>query len=188
MKKKICFMIAVAMTATALTACGNSSTQTETTTQATAAETQAAVDTSQTEATAESSADRFTFVYKGTNITMKADAAPIIEALGEPKSYTEENSCAFDGLDKNYVYTSFILTTYPDGDMDRINSVTLQDDTVNTVDGICIGDSKDKVESVYGADSFNGVNAYIVTDGTATLTIIMDSDKVSSIQYVAVIE
>ena len=121
---------------------------------------------------------------------MKADAAPVLEALGECKSYTEEKSCAFDGLDKNYTYTSFIMTTYPDGDKDRVNSVTLLDDTVSTAAGICIGDSKEKVEEAYGADSFNGVNAYIMKNdsGDAQLTVILSSEKVSSIQYVALFD
>ena len=121
---------------------------------------------------------------------MKADAAPIIEALGECKSYTEETSCAFDGLDKNYTYTSFVLTTYPDGETDRINSVTLYDDTVNTSAGICIGDTQEKVEETYGADAFNGVNAYIMKDAgnNSQLTVILTSGKVSSIQYTALFD
>ena len=66
--------------------------------------------------------------------------------------------------------------------------VELVDDTVKTEEGISIGDSKEKVEEVYGADSFNGVNAYQVSGGEMSLTIIMDNDKVSSIQYAAIFE
>ena len=131
---------------------------------------------------------KLVFVYKDTEIAMKEDAAPIIEALGEPKSYTEAASCAFDGLDKTYYYGSFYLYTYPDGDTDRVNMVVLCDDTITTPEGLCIGDSKDKVESTYGADGYNGVNAYVYTAGDCTLTVIMDNDKVSSIQYGAVLD
>ena len=35
-------------------------------------------------------ADGWSFNYNGTEIAISADAAPIVEALGEPKSYTEE--------------------------------------------------------------------------------------------------
>lgn len=190
MKKIICLLIAAVLAAGFLTACGsddkNPTKETEAvTTQAAGNETTAeAGDAGQTAA----AADKYTFVYKGTNIAMKAEAAPICEALGDAKSYTEETSCAFDGLDKNYTYTSFIMTTYPDGDKDRVNSVTLLDDTVSTADGICVGDPKEKVEEVYGADCFNGVNAYIMIEGDSQLTIILDGDKVSSIQYTAVFE
>ena len=39
--------------------------------------------------------DSFSFTYKGTKIALHAPAAPILEALGEPKSYSESTSCAF---------------------------------------------------------------------------------------------
>ena len=191
MKKMICLLIAAVLAAGMLTACdsGDSSAKKDdqaTTVAAAAADTTPAAD--ETAQAQDAQTDRFTFTYKGTPITMKAEAAPICEALGDAKSYTEETSCAFDGLDKNYTFTSFIMTTYPDGDKDRVNSLTLLDDTVSTADKISIGDSKEKVEEVYGADSFNGVNAYIVTEGDAQLTVIIDGDKVSSIQYTAVFE
>ena len=186
MKKIICLISAVVVAAVLLTACdsGNSK-KTETQTEA-----QTTAQQGSETPTIGPAADRYTLVYKGTNIMMKAEAAAICEALGECKSYNEETSCAFDGLDKSYTYTSFILTTYPDGDIDRINSVTLLDDTVSTVDGISIGDTKEKVESVYGADSFNGVNAYIMTEGQAQLAILIDTttEKVNSIQYTALFE
>ena len=133
-------------------------------------------------------AAEYKFTYNGTEIAMKAPAAPILEALGEAKSYNEETSCAFDGLDKSYFYGSFYLYTYPQGDEDFVNMVELVDDTVKTEEGISIGDSKEKVEEAYGADSYNGINAYAVSGGEMTLTIIMDNDKVSSIQYAAVFE
>ena len=128
------------------------------------------------------------FVYKDAKMVMKAEAAPVLATLGDAKSYTEAASCAFDGLDKTYYYGSFYLYTYPDGDIDRINMVVLCDDTVATAEGISIGDSKEKVESIYGADGYNGVNAYVLTSGESTLTIIMENDQVSSIQYAAVLD
>ena len=192
MKKMICLLIAAVLAAGMLTACGSGDNSGKKDDQTTTAAAAAAADTTQavdeTAQAQDAQTDRFTFTYKGTPISMKAEAAPICEALGDAKSYTEATSCAFDGLDKNYTFTSFIMTTYPDGDKDRVNSLTLLDDTVSTADKISIGDSKEKVEEVYGADSFNGVNAYILTEGDAQLTVIIDGDKVSSIQYTAVFE
>lgn len=206
MKKIIVLIMTLAVAAGVLTACGGGGSQQPSTeaaqqSQDPAAQATEAVDATEaateaadaaqpdkTAAAQPSEAGKFTFVYKGTNIDMKAEAAPICAALGDAKSYTEETSCAFDGLDKNYTYTSFIMTTYPDGDKDRVNSVTVLDDTVSTADGICIGDSVDKVDEVYGADAFNGVNAYIMKEGDAQLTIIIDNDKVSSIQYTALFD
>ena len=41
---------------------------------------------------------------------------------------------------------------------------------------------------IYGADGFNGTNAYILKGTTSTLTIILSDGVVSSIQYDAVVE
>ena len=57
--------------------------------------------------------ENFTFIYQGVAISPHGDAAPVIEALGDPKSYTEESSCAFEGLDRTYYYGPFYLSTYP---------------------------------------------------------------------------
>lgn len=128
------------------------------------------------------------YTVRGVDIMMHAEAAPIIETLGESVSYTEEASCAFTGLDKTYYYGGFYLQTYPIGDADYVYSVWLVDDSSSTPEGIYIGATKAEVEAAYGTDGFNGSNAYIMKGTTSTLTIILDGDRVSSIQYDAVIE
>ena len=74
------------------------------------------------------------------------------------------------------------------GDADYIYSVWLVDDSSTTPEGIYIGASQAEVEAAYGTEGFNGDNAYIMSGTTSTLTIIMDSGVVSSIQYDAVID
>ena len=128
------------------------------------------------------------YSVRGVDIQMHAPAAPVLEALGEPVSYTESTSCAFTGLDKTYYFGGFYLETYPLGETDYISSVWLVDDSSTTPEGLYIGASQAEVEAAYGADSFNGENAYILKGTTSTLTIIMDGDVVSSIQYDAIVE
>ena len=128
------------------------------------------------------------YTVQGVDIMMHAPAASILEALGEPVSYTEEASCAFTGLDKTYYYGGFYLQTYPLDDVDYIFSAWLVDDSSTTPEGIYIGASQAEVEAAYGAEGFNGSNAYIMTGTTSTLTIILTDGVVSSIQYDAVIE
>ena len=130
----------------------------------------------------------FAFFAKGNEIRMHANAAPILEALGEPVSYTEEASCAFTGLDKTYFFGSFYLTTYPVGDEEYVYGLWVVDDSISTPEGIYIGSPKADVEAAYGTEGFNGSNAYVMTKGASTLTIILDGDSVSSIQYDAVVE
>ena len=133
-------------------------------------------------------ASSWKYTVRGVDILMNAEAAPILEALGEPVSYTEEASCAFTGLDKTYNYGGFFLNTYPIGDADYIYGVCLMDDSSTTPEGIYIGATQAEVEAAYGADGFNGTNAYILKGTTSTLTIILEDGIVSSIVYAAVIE
>lgn len=128
----------------------------------------------------------YTFTYGTTTIAMHADTAPVVAALGEPKSYTEEESCAFEGLSKTYYFGSFYLETYPDGSTDRAYCVWLVDDSVETEEGIYIGATQQQVEDAYGAQWYNGRNAYVMKTDDCVLTIILENDVVSSIQYVAV--
>lgn len=130
----------------------------------------------------------FTFTYNGIQITPDADAAPVIEALGEPKSYTEEPSCAFDGMDKTYYYGSFYLSTYPLDGTDHIYSIWFADDSVATDEGIRIGSTQAQVEDIYGANCFQGSNACTQTQGDSKLTILLTDGLVSSIQYALVLE
>ncbi len=127
--------------------------------------------------------DSFTFTYKGTKIALHAPAEQVIAALGEPLEYSESTSCAFDGLDKSYKYSSFYLETYPIGDKDYVYGWWFIDDLVETDEGICIGSTKAAVDAAYGAENFNGSNAYTVKKGSGMLTIILEKDVVSSVQY-----
>ena len=131
--------------------------------------------------------DGYVFTANGVEITMNAPAADIIAALGEPKSYTEQTSCAFDGLDKTYFFGSFYMETYPGTDGDYVHCVWLVDDSVSTAEGIYIGASQQEVEDTYGAEYFDGSNAFVMEKGDCILTIIMDSGVVSSIQYDAIV-
>lgn len=175
MKRILCLILAV-ITVFCFAACGGSTTPATNNGGA------------QSNNTPVAATDGYVFNYNGTKIAMHADAAPIIAALGDAKTYTEEASCAFSGLDKTYFYGSFYLQTYPLGDKDYVFSVWFADDSVTTDEGVYVGMSQADVEKAYGAESFNGTNAYIMTKGKSTLTVILTDGAVSSIQYDAVVE
>ena len=129
------------------------------------------------------SSDGFKFTYNGTTISMDEDMAIVCEALGEPKSYNETTSCAFDGLYKTYYYGSFYVGTYPNGEKDYVNMVWFADDTVATEEGIAKGDSADKLKEVYGEGEETGASGIKYTKGNSTLTFILSGDTVSEITY-----
>lgn len=132
--------------------------------------------------------ETYKFTYKGVELELYAEAAPVIAALGEPTKYSESASCAFDGLDKNYYYGNLYIDTYPEGGKDYIYGWWFADDTLTTAEGIYIGASQADVEAAYGADTFNGTNAYVITKGEGTLTVIMKDGVVSSIQYAIILK
>ncbi len=124
------------------------------------------------------------YVLTVNNVTVEVDAeaAPIVEALGEPVSYFEAASCAFEGLDKIYTYNSFEIDTYPSQDRDLVSAVILKDDSIATAEGVCIGDSLEKLQEVYGEATLeNGMLIY-AKDGMK-LCFIMQDDSVISIEY-----
>lgn len=125
----------------------------------------------------------YEFIYNGVSVTMDVDAAPIIEKLGEPASYFEAASCAFEGLDKMYTYSGFEIDTYPVGDKDYVSSVILKDDSVSTAEGICIGDSLEKLQQAYGGEGEenSGMRVY-VKDGMK-LCFIMQGQDIIAIEY-----
>lgn len=132
--------------------------------------------------------ENFTFAYNDTKITLGAEAAPIIDALGEPRSYTEEPSCAFDGMDKTYYYGSFYLSTYPLAGKDYIYNLWFADDTVATEEGIRIGSTQSQVEDAYGKECFNGTTSFVLTKGQSRLVILIEEKTVSSVRYEVILK
>ena len=117
---------------------------------------------------------------------MHAQAEPVLEALGACENYTEEASCAFDGLDKTYDYGSFYIQTYPMQNVDLISSIWFKDDSVSTPEGISIGSSIEDVNRIYGEEYYNGLNAYILKIGNNQMNILINNGVVESVQYQAI--
>lgn len=177
MKNRFILAAAVCVCIFALAACGGSGEK-----ETTKAPQGQGQDQTTGQAPSSSSASGYVFTYNGVEIYAGEDAS-VIEQLGEPKDYSESASCAFEGMDKQYFYGSFYVTTGTLKGNEFIANYWFVDDTVETDEGLCIGDSQDKVEQLYGADGFNGTNAYIYDKDDCELTIIIEDGSVSSIQY-----
>jgi hypothetical protein len=135
----------------------------------------------------EADTDAKNYVFVSGNVTIKLDdpAEPILSALGEPRQYRESPSCAFDGLDKLYVYAGFKLQTYPQNGKDFILSVELTDDSVATPEGIAIGATKDQVVTAYGTPDSETDTAltYKSDSSKTTLQFLLRDGKVTNILY-----
>ena len=126
--------------------------------------------------------DGYAFTTGGTTVQVDGDVAPVLEKLGEPLSYFEAASCAFEGLDKTYTYSGFQIITYPNGEKDCVSTIILKDDSVSTAEGVSIGDSKEKIQEVYGSGSEEG-NMIVYAKGDMKLCFIMQNDEIASIEY-----
>lgn len=130
----------------------------------------------------------FEFIFENVTVPLNVDAAPIIEALGEPDQYSETTSCAFPGLDKYFTYQSFEISTYPQEDKDFIYTIYFLDDSVATDKGIYIGASRDEVVAAYGDDYTEESGELTYTLGETKLSFIIADDSVESITYTAIVE
>jgi hypothetical protein len=125
----------------------------------------------------------YAFVHSGITIAIDADFAPILIALGEPRSYFESESCAFEGLDKIYTYNGFEIDTYPQKDDDFVSSIVLKDDTVSTAEGLSIGASRAEMEAAYGIPRENDNGQLVYEKDGMRLCFILDGEMVISIEY-----
>lgn len=125
----------------------------------------------------------YTFTFNGVAVEMDADAAPVIGKLGEPVSYFEAQSCAFEGLDKIYTYNGFEIDTYPVKDTDCISAVIFKDDSVMTAEGVGIGDTKEKLEQVYGNEGTREDGMLVYGKDGMKLCFILKDDEIISVEY-----
>lgn len=143
------------------------------------------------EASAEDSsgaeADAYYVRYNGMEIHMNQPSEEVISALGDDYSYFEAPSCAYEGMDRIYTYSSIAVYCYTMDGVDYISSVQLRDDTVSTVEGIRVGDSADSVYATYGDDGVQGTSGVEFFLGDSILAFVFEGGNVSAITYTAIV-
>lgn len=126
----------------------------------------------------------YVFENGGTAIEIDTKVDIYTSKLGEPKGgYYEAKSCAFDGLDKFWYYDGFTIQAYQKDGVDLVYMVSLTDDTVKTKEGVKIGDTKDKMTSVYGSGCKVDGNMYLYESGNMMLEFNIKDDIIISIAY-----
>ena len=127
----------------------------------------------------------YSFIYKGIEIVPSSEMEPIKNQLGEPTSYYESVSCAFEGMDKIYTYGSIQITTYTEKEVDYVYTIVLLDDSVTTPEGLYIGANVTNVEGTYG-EIKAGQNLVTYVRGKSSITIGLRDNIVVSITYTAI--
>lgn len=182
--KKLNVLLLTAVAAFALTACGEKEPEQTNGTQPPAVENEA---NGGDEGAASETVKGYTFEYEGVVLGIDALAAPLVEKLGEPVSYFEAASCAFEGLDKMYTYNSVEIDTYPAEDGDRISSILFKDDMVETAEGVSLFETKADILAAYGENFIGGEGSLVYEKDGMELRFILEGDEIVSIEYAAVL-
>ena len=82
-----------------------------------------------------------------------------------------------------YNYGSFEVTTYQDGNEEKIYSVYFIDDQVPTTEGIKIADELSAMLEKYGKEYMQNGNQYVYTSGNVELKFLVENDVITSITY-----
>lgn len=166
MKKLLVVLLIAAL---GLTACGKKEAKTEGTTKA---PNQATENTNSQEA--------FGLQYGGAEIKIGADFSKLKDAIKEEYKYQETPSCAFQGLDRVYQYSSIKVSTNEINGVETVTEIKILDDLISIDGNISIGT---KLEGdLAGYEKEQGEYRKVL--GNSTLYIYVTEDgTVESIEY-----
>ena len=139
-----------------------------------------------TEGQAEISEALYKVEFEGKDLTPNAVFTQA--DFGEPQQFSEIPSCAFEGTDKVYNYGSFEVTTYKDGDQEKVYSVYFIDDQIATPEGVKIADDISAMTNAYGENYVQNESQYVYTSGNVELEFLVENDVITSITYTLVTE
>lgn len=126
------------------------------------------------------------FESRGVRIEPWMEAAPVLQALGQPIGSFEADSCAYIGKDLFYWYPGFELTVNEVEGVDRITAITVTDDTVTIPQGLRIYDDEEKLVSLLGGRDDNGIYTY-QTGRTLLLVQVKEAEgdmrRIASMEY-----
>lgn len=130
------------------------------------------------------SSNKYIFEYDGLTLAPDMNSQEFLNVLGEANHYYEVKSCAFEGMDKIYTYSSFEIYTYPNGSDDLISNIFLKDDTVTTKEGVYIGMSLDDAKEKIGEEGVLESGVCTFDGGGDRLRLYVDgSNTITSIEY-----
>ena len=126
----------------------------------------------------------YVFRIKDTEFIIGEDPTEKIEKLGVASDSFSAPSCAMQGEDKIYTYSGFTLTANSENkeSPDKLISILLTDDSVQTKEGLYIGQTRKEAEKLYGKRK-KKENEYIYKKGRMELSIIFEDEKIVSIEY-----
>lgn len=204
MKNILVMMLAASMMAMYLAGCGSSDAKNNSTSDASAQESSKTEEVSavseespeesndevsaeQTESN-DTAEDGYGFIYFQVGeyvFSLKTPIDEVIANIGEPMDTFVTSSCAYQGDDYMYYFDGFeVVANTADGDENRITTITLDDDTVKTPQGVKIGMNIDDALALMGEEYTSNNNVYTFVSGFAMLRFQVGNDNcIKAIQY-----
>lgn len=141
-------------------------------------ETEISLNKNNTEIEEENTKDIYRFCYEGKiiNLGEKYDNEKLEE---EAKCYELNNNI----VNKIYTFKKFEITTYLQDGEDKIGSIYLLDESLETEEGIKIGDTFEKLKEKYGEDFYNMESTYTYKKEKTSINFIVIDNYVVSIEY-----
>lgn len=123
----------------------------------------------------------FSFTYGGVRLVPgdAFDASRLPAALAT----STIPSCAFSGTDNVYTYDSIEVIAYDEGKGEHLYSIYLLDPNTSTAEGLMLGDSLEKMISIYGENYVNnGTDEYAYYRGDTILVVLAKNDVINAIE------
>lgn len=124
----------------------------------------------------------FSVTRAQTIIALDAPAAPVLEALGAPFGYGEQRGTSRKGVEKTYRFSGLDVRTYQGKDGERILNLLITDDSLETPQGISVGDTAAQVRQCFGQDAIQG-NRCTIQTASEKMVLLLENNLVASIQY-----
>ena len=116
------------------------------------------------------------------SVELDEDFESFKSELGEPKDYSENKSCLYDGYDKTYTYENLVIITYPINGKEKVASITVLSDAVKHNLPISIGDSLDKIKSEYSEEKLDITDSCCIYENEYGIAFYLEDDVVVEIE------
>jgi hypothetical protein len=131
----------------------------------------------------------FALVFNDFLIEMDLDMSYVLSALGEPLNIFEAPSCAFDGIDRIFLYPGIQIHTYPVNDHDFVHTISIRNDSIRTTEGsIYLGLNRQSMLDAYGDDYEHEAGMYTYKRGSTILEFFIEDDIIVGITYGLIVE
>ena len=85
-------------------------------------------------------------------------------------------------MEKTYRFTGLDVRTYQGKDGERILNLLITDDSLETPQGISVGDTAAQVRACFGQDAIQG-NRCTIQTASEKMVLLLENNLVASIQY-----